>query len=217
MEAALKKEQEEEVGPCGRFNTATAIIKNVLYIMGGVVEKKEADVTLDDMWSIDLKKLDEFRLVKPLSEKCAEWVASDDEEDEEDSDDDDDDEDDDGMDDGEDGDEEDLAQRRKVRRKRLQERVAQEDDMLMPRVFESLKEYFDRSRNHWFAEVHESLGKGGKGARRIAFEWAFKKYWELKPQLKELEAIEAEIREEARLEEEFAKAKVDQRRGHNRR
>lgn len=208
LEAEMKKEAEEDAAPCPRFNAMSAVLKNVLYIMGGVVEKKESEVTLDDMWSVDLNKLEEFVQVKPLGELCAEWVASDDEE--EDDDDDDEDMEDDGSDDGEDsdGDEENPSLRKKQRQKRLRERVAEVQDMFMPRVFETLKEYFDRTRDSWYGEVYEALGETGKGSRRIAFEWAYKRYWEMKPQLKELEDLERELQLEAKLEEDFAKAQL---------
>jgi N-acetylneuraminic acid mutarotase len=216
LEAQMKKEEEEDKGPCPRFNAVSAVQRNVLYIMGGVVEKQESEVTLDDIWSVDLNKLEEFVQVKPLGEQCAEWVASDDEDDDEEDDDDEDED----MEDGESEDiegEEDSSQRKKRRRVRLQERVAEVQDALMPRVFETLKEYFDRTRDSWYGEVYESLGESGKGSRRIAFEWAYKRYWEMKPQLKELEDLEKELQAEAQLEEDFAKAQLGSQRGRSRR
>eukprot|EP00173_Palmaria_palmata_P003240 Plantae.Rhodophyta-Palmaria_palmata.ctg3380.p1 GENE.Plantae.Rhodophyta-Palmaria_palmata.ctg3380~~Plantae.Rhodophyta-Palmaria_palmata.ctg3380.p1 ORF type:complete len:187 (+),score=66.13 Plantae.Rhodophyta-Palmaria_palmata.ctg3380:60-563(+) len=167
------------------------------------------------MWSVDLNKLEEFVEIKPLSEQCAEWVASDDEDDEDDSDGD-------GEEDGEmdvdgDDDDEDVSLRKKQRQKRLRERVAEVEDMFMPRVFETLKDYFDRTRDSWYGEVLEALGETGKGTRRVAFEWAYKRYWEMKPQLKELEDLEAELQREAKLEEDFAKAQLGAQRGRSRR
>lgn len=219
LEAAMKKEEEEEQAPCGRFNSACAVQRNVLYIAGGVVERKEADVTLDDIWAVDLNKLEEFSQVKPLSDICAEWVASDDEDDDEDEDDEDGNEyedDGDGMDEDDDDGEDDSV-RRKKRKKRLEERMAEVEDMMMPRVFESLKDYHDRTKAHWYGMVHDALGESGKGLRRIAFEWAYKRYFEVRPSLIELEEIETELANEAKLEEAFEKAQVDERRGRNRR
>ena len=57
LAASLMKE-EEELRPCPRFNSALAVQKNVMYIFGGMIEKGQQEVTLDDMWSIDLNKLD---------------------------------------------------------------------------------------------------------------------------------------------------------------
>jgi N-acetylneuraminic acid mutarotase len=220
MEAALKKEQEEESVPCGRFNACIAVQRNVLYISGGVVEHKDKDIALDDIWSVDLNKLDEFRLLKPLSEQL-EWVESDSGDDDEDEDDDDDN---DNEMDGSEGEADTGMEsaevemsRKRHRRARLRERVAETEDAMMPRVFEALKDYHERTKAHWIGEVHEALGESGKGLRRVAFEWAFKRYWEMKPALKELEDLEEELIRDAKLEEEFSKAQVDQRRGRNRR
>jgi hypothetical protein len=218
MEEALKKEEEEESVPCGRFNACVAVQRNTLYIAGGVVEHRDKDVTLDDMWSVDLNKLDEFRLVKPLSDQI-EWVESENEDDE----DDDYDEEADGQEEENDeGDDEESSVeknllRRNQRRARLQERVAETEDAMMPRVFETLKDYHERTKAHWIGEVHEALGESGKGLRRVAFEWAYKRYWELKPTLRELEELEEELARDAKLEEEFSKVQVEQRRGRNRR
>lgn len=212
LEAALM-EKDEECMPCVRYSAATAIQRNVMYIVGGRIEKGEQEITLDDIWAIDLNKLDEFVEVKPMSQECSEWVASDEEEDDEDMEEEDYDEDED-----DDEDEEEKRIRRGGRRDKLRERVSQpQDEEMTPRVNESLKDFFERSKPYWMGEVHEALGESGKILRRIAFEWAFKRYWEIKPTLKELEELEAELQREAQLEEEFAKAQIDQRRGRSRR
>lgn len=215
LEAAFLA-KEEEAMPCPRFNAATVIQRNVMYIVGGLIEKGEQEVTLDDIWAIDLNKLDEFVEVKPMSQECLEWVASDDEDDE-------DDDEEEGYEEDENAssdeyDENEKKRRRGGRRDKLRERVLQsEEEQMMPRVNESLKDFFERSKPYWIGEVHEALGEGGKNLRRIAFEWAFKRYWEIKPTLKELEELEAELAHEAELEEEFAKTQLDQRRGRSRR
>lgn len=216
LEASLMKEEEEKK-PCPRFNSALAVQQNVMYICGGVVEKGEQEITLDDIWCIDLNKLDEFKEVKGLSAECAEWVASDDEEDDEDG----------SEGEGEvemsenvesdgDEDEDDRKRKRGGRRQRLRERVAQ-DDNFTPKVNESLKDFFERTKPYWIGEVYEAIGESGKGLRRTAFEWAFKRYWEIKPTLKELEELEAELAREAELEKEFAKSQLDQKRTRSRR
>lgn len=220
LEAALM-EKEDEAMPCPRFNAAIAVQKNVMYIVGGVIEKGEEEITLDDIWAIDLNKLDEFCEIKTLSQECSEWVRSDEED--EDGDDSDNDEMEEGeeIDDDEDMDEDEEEQRKRRRggrRQRLRERVLQpESDHFTPKVNESLKEFFERTRPYWVGEVHEALGESGKALRRIAFEWAFKRYWEIKPSLKELEELEAELAREEEMEKQFAKAQLEQKRGRSRR
>jgi hypothetical protein len=41
-----------------------AVAGNTLWLLGGVVEVGESEITLDDMWSLDLVKLDGWQLVK---------------------------------------------------------------------------------------------------------------------------------------------------------
>lgn len=219
LEAALMAKEEEAI-PCGRFNAALAVQRNVMYIAGGMIEKGEQEVTLDDIWAVDLNKLDEFKEVKSMSQECANWVASDDEDEDEDMEGEDQEMSDEEIDEDEE-DEEEIEKRKRRRggrRQRLRERVAQpEDDHFTPKVNESLKDFFERTRPYWIGEVHEALGESGKALRRVAFEWAFKRYWEIKPSLKELEELEAELAREEEMEKAFAIAQLDQKRGRSRR
>lgn len=216
LEAALMA-KDEEARPCGRFNAAIMVQKNVMFIAGGVVEKGDKEITLDDIWAIDLNKLDEFKELKGLSEECAEWVASDEEDEDEDMEDEGQELSDEEMHEDED-DAVDRKRRRGGRRERLRERVGKpEDDHFTPKINESLKDFFERTRPYWVGEVHEALGESGKSLRRIAFEWAFKRYWEIKPSLRELEELEAELAREEELEKAFAQAQLDQKRGRSRR
>jgi hypothetical protein len=41
-----------------------AVTGNTLWLLGGVVEVGESEVTLDDMWCLDLVKLDGWSMVK---------------------------------------------------------------------------------------------------------------------------------------------------------
>lgn len=99
-----KKEEEEEQdpipAPCPRINPAVIIRGSTLYVYGGVVEEGDREITLDDLWALDLKKLDEWKLLLPgtMTEQVWKGEVS---ETEESSDGDDDDEDDDDEEDDE--------------------------------------------------------------------------------------------------------------------
>lgn len=218
LEEAMMKQKEEQA-PCGRFNAALAISKNFMFIAGGVVEKGDQEVTLDDIWSVDLNKLEEFRELLELSEQSAMWVESEEEdveeeetgiEGEEDED-----------NDGENSEKHLPGERKQLRgnrRELLRERISETvEESSTPRVNESLKDFFERTKPYWIGEVHEALGESGKTLRRMAFEWAFRRYWEIKPTLKELEELEAELAREEELEKEFEKAQIEQKRARSRR
>ncbi len=40
------------------------MLGNTLYLMGGIVEVGEKEITLDDMWSLDLAKLDGWQVLR---------------------------------------------------------------------------------------------------------------------------------------------------------
>ncbi|EIE25653.1 galactose oxidase [Coccomyxa subellipsoidea C-169] len=54
--------------PRARANPMMAVVGNTLWMLGGVVEVAHTDVTLDDMWSLDLTKLNGWRCIKENTE-----------------------------------------------------------------------------------------------------------------------------------------------------
>ncbi|KAL3661597.1 hypothetical protein V7S43_013357 [Phytophthora oleae] len=67
-ESKLEELEEEEPAapsPCPRINPAVMIRGSTLYVYGGVVEDGDREITLDDCWSLDLKRLDEWKEVLP--------------------------------------------------------------------------------------------------------------------------------------------------------
>ncbi|KAI9912616.1 hypothetical protein PsorP6_006206 [Peronosclerospora sorghi] len=67
--SANEIEAEEEPpaapAPCPRINPALMIRGSTLYVYGGVLEDGDREITLDDCWSLDLKRLDEWKQVLP--------------------------------------------------------------------------------------------------------------------------------------------------------
>lgn len=51
------------VKPCGRINSLMVVGRDTLYLYGGMMEIGEREVTLDDLYSMDLNKLDAWNLV----------------------------------------------------------------------------------------------------------------------------------------------------------
>ncbi|KAM7471487.1 hypothetical protein LguiA_009670 [Lonicera macranthoides] len=90
---------QEIVKPCGRINACMVVGRDTLYIYGGMMEVRDQEITLDDLYALNLSKLDEWKCLIPASE--SEWVEV-----SEDEDDDDDDEDADSEDEDEEGDSE---------------------------------------------------------------------------------------------------------------
>ncbi|XP_058093793.1 uncharacterized protein LOC131239899 isoform X3 [Magnolia sinica] len=76
----------ETVKPCGRINACMVVARDTLYIYGGMMEVKDREVTLDDLYMLNLSKLDEWKCLIPASE--SEWLeVSEDEDEDEDEDD----------------------------------------------------------------------------------------------------------------------------------
>ncbi|KOS19489.1 Kelch repeat-containing protein 3 [Escovopsis weberi] len=89
--------------PHVRFNAQLTVQNDVLYIYGGTYEKGDREFTFDDLYAIDLVKLDGFKEI--FNRPVEDWIESEDEDDDDDDGEDDDDEDDDDEDMGMDEDE----------------------------------------------------------------------------------------------------------------
>ncbi|XP_058769530.1 uncharacterized protein LOC131643349 [Vicia villosa] len=210
----------EAVKPCGRINSCMAVGRDTLYVYGGMMEIKDQEITLDDLYSLNLSKLDEWKCIIPASE--SEWVeVSEGDDDDEDEDDDDDEDEDDGTseENEDDDDEDDEVQstsvqvgdavalikggvknlRRKDRRLRIEQIRASlglSDSQRTPLAGESLRDFYKRTNMYWQMAAHEHTQHTGKELRKDGFDLAESRYRELKPILDELALLEAEQKAE---------------------
>lgn len=209
--------EPEIVKPCGRINSLMVVGRDTLYLYGGMMEIGEREVTLDDLYSMDLNKLDAWNLVIEATD-TDEWIEVDDEDDDEDEDDDD--EDDDGDEDGDDEDDDDeddqkagsstvttaeaaaallRGEGKKLQRKdrkaeiaKLRAELGLADAARTPAPGESLKDFFARTNMYWQMAAYEHTQHTGKELRKDGFDLAEGRYRELRPVLDELEKLEAE-------------------------
>jgi len=75
--------------PCPRLNAAVVMKKGIMYLYGGMLEHKDQQITLNDLWAIDVKKVDAWKELVKSDDTAADWqeeasdADSDSEEDEE--------------------------------------------------------------------------------------------------------------------------------------
>ncbi|KAI8543898.1 hypothetical protein RHMOL_Rhmol08G0254300 [Rhododendron molle] len=212
----------EVVKPCGRINSCTVVGRDTLYIYGGMMEVKDREIALDDLYALNLSKLDEWKCIIPASE--SEWIEAsegEDEEDEEDSeqeesgsgdDDDETDDDDNDDDDGKSGPSslelgdavalikgEGKNLRRKDKRARIEQirvSLGLSDSQRTPTPGETLKDFYKRTNMYWQMAAYEHTQHTGKELRKDGFDLAVSRYKELKPILDELAILEAEQKAE---------------------
>jgi hypothetical protein len=202
--------------PHPRFNAQLTVQDDVLYIYGGTFEKGDREYTFDEMYAIDLGKMDGVKEI--FRREPENWLGSDkeDSEDEEGSDDDDDDEDEDEEGDSKMVDEKPLhtESTRKSKGKEKADEVSEtavtgpsvfddapdeanspEDDLPHPRPFESRKEFFQRTGNEWQEALMSSLRLKGiqpetlsvKEIKTKAFEMSEEKWWDSREEITALE------------------------------
>lgn len=182
-----------------RFNAQLAVQDDTLFIFGGTFERGDQEFTFNDMYSIDLGKLDGVREL--FFREPPNWNTVLEESEDEDDDDDED-------DDFEGSDEEDAASTAPTETTAPIESVnppAEEeiepeteepkDPRPSPRPFETLREFFTRTSTEWQNLLLEALKykplaeseKSVKEIRKEAFDMAEEKWWDAREEITALE------------------------------
>jgi N-acetylneuraminic acid mutarotase len=193
MEIGLPKQEEQSSDnvakektmefPHPRFNAQLAVQSDILYIYGGTFEKGDREYTFDEMYAIDLGKLDGVKEI--FRREPENWLGTDDEES------DDDDDDDDGSDENDDEDESEdedvnatMQEQKPIREesKRKSKKIATydgasnenvvetavedetetgtasvDDSLPHPRTFESRRDFFARTSIEWQELLMQNL------------------------------------------------------------
>ncbi|RPD60274.1 galactose oxidase [Lentinus tigrinus ALCF2SS1-7] len=200
--------------PLPRYNAMLAVLRNTLYIYGGIFEKGSREYTLDDFYALPLDKLDRYVCLKRSEIVIAEGheESSSDEDDDDDDEDDDDDDDDKTQRDetesvtivGEDEEKEVDVLEPIVEEKDLRSQAtafmgvakdatrSPEDVISTPLPGETLAMFYARSREYWAQKAYGTSDNRGKLLRRDGFTLAEERYAEYKPILEEVERILAE-------------------------
>lgn len=169
--------------PHPRFNAATCVVDDSLYILGGVFERGEQEFNLDSMYSIDLNKVDGVKVLwEDLSELEKEYVDSDEEDDDDEDDDDDDDEEEKAQDDDDEEEEEEEDE----------EEEEEEDEIPDPRPwlphpkpFESLRAFYIRTGAQFLEwSISSNRDARGKYLKKAAFDLCEDRFWERRDQVR---------------------------------
>ncbi|PBK88007.1 galactose oxidase [Armillaria gallica] len=219
-DAEVDPDDPSQTIPLPRYNAMLSVLRNTLYLYGGIFEKGSREYTLDDFYSLQLDKMDRYVCLK----QSGVVIAEGDDESSSESDDDDDDGDDDeeaeetvigiGEDETAAFDEEpdEIAMLKKI--EEVPETDAEkdalraqattfmgvardntrsaEDVISTPLPGETLAMFYSRSREYWAQKAHATSDSRGKQLRRDGFRLAEERYAEYKPILKEVEKILAE-------------------------
>ncbi|KAI5361718.1 putative kelch-type beta propeller [Septoria linicola] len=181
--------------PHPRFNAQLTVQEDTLYIFGGTFEKGDQEFTFDEMWSIDLGKLDGVKEV--FKRDLEDWQGSEDEDSEDD--------DDEGSDDESGSEGEDISTpatsvaeeptpQPEPEETEKDTSSAEKDNLPMPRPFETLREFFSRSSNEWQEMELEAMkymrnveNRSVKEIRQKAFLRAEQKWWDAREEIQALE------------------------------
>lgn len=190
--------------PHARFNAQLTVQDDILFIFGGTFERGDQEFTFNDMYSIDLVKLDGVKEIfynEPVNWNVKEQEESDDEEDDEDED-----------EDMEDEEEEAMSVdtpspvatditvpsvTRDMEQLEVEDQESEpavKDNRPQPRPFESLRDFFSRTSIEWqnllmerLKQRGETVEKSVKELRKEAFDLAEEKWWDSREEIMALE------------------------------
>lgn len=180
--------------PHPRFNAQLAVQDDILYIFGGTYEHGDVEYTFDEMWAIDLGKLDGVQEI--YRRELENWQGSDDDESDSQSDEEE-------SEDEDDGDEPmgvplpqpEIVEAPKadVSQESEQVETVPADNRPQPRPFESLRDFFTRTSTSWQEIALERLRSAGgsemsvKELRKEAFGLSETKWWDVREEITALE------------------------------
>jgi len=180
--------------PHPRFNAQLAVQDDVLYLFGGTYEHGDVEYTFDEMWAIDLGRLDGVQEV--YRRELDNWQGSDGDESDSQSEED-------ISDDEDEGDEPmgvplpptDVieAPQTEVTLESDQPEIPLADDRPQPRPFESLRDFFTRTSTSWQEIALEQTKQEGETAmsikelRKKAFGLSETKWWDVREEVMALE------------------------------
>ncbi|KAI1446836.1 galactose oxidase [Annulohypoxylon stygium] len=203
--------------PHPRFNAQLAVQDDVLYIYGGTYEAKDREYTFDDLYAIDLGKMDGCKQVFKREDDT--WVGSDEEDEDDEDEDDDDEEDEEGDIDMDYEEPEALVSPSKRKKKQIDEvsvadttttaesstfdteseadtaATTVDDGLPHPRPFESRRDFFTRTSNEWQEILMTNLRWKNiqpesltiKEIKTKAFELSEEKWWDCREEITALE------------------------------
>lgn len=191
--------------PHPRFNAQLAVQDDVLYIFGGTYEQGDREYTFDEMWAIDLGRLDGVQEI--YRRELENWEGSDEEGSEAESHEEDDSEDEDNEGDSSMGVPllssdteapstafEAPASGSATKSEAGEPEFAITDNRPHPRPFENLRDFFARTTNSWQELGLESVrlkdntvNRSVKELRKVAFDLAETKWWDCREEITALE------------------------------
>ncbi|KAI0821821.1 hypothetical protein BC628DRAFT_1392327 [Trametes gibbosa] len=201
--------------PIPRYNAMLAVLRNTLYIYGGIFEKGSREYTLDDFHSLQLDKLERYVCLKASEIVIAEGEEESSSDEDEDDDDDDDDDDERTIDERDETESVTVVGEDEEKEVEVLETIEEEKDSLRvqaaafmgvtkdstrsaedvistPLPGETLAMFYARSREYWAQKAYGTSDSRGKQLRRDGFSLAEERYADYKPLLEEVERILAE-------------------------
>jgi hypothetical protein len=193
--------------PTPRIGSGIASIGSKLFIFGGTTEISEEQITFDDLWVVDLNKLDAWTQVVQGKWTETKWKGNDSDSEDDEGDDMvflDGEEDEMDSSDDEDGTKMHLLELGKleqksenditIRLKKLQERLKLTDESSTPLPKEPLRDFFRRTCEVWIRKMFDGLSReeklSGKEIRSKAFQLSRARFDELFPFLQQLDELE---------------------------
>lgn len=219
MKLNSKTKQPEAVSrtePLPRINSSMVVTGNTLFVYGGLLEVGDREITLDDMWTLDLKKRQTWNCLWPGTMHKQVWRGA--VHDDDDSYYSTDNKTDRGADDEDEEEKAEIEQleankkdRLKLELRSLRDTHGLADPDRTPAPGEGLIEFYTRTSDYWNhqADLSKETGVSSKEIKRQGFALAKDRFESVEDVLERFTALELEYRKEKKAKKDKNKEKKD--------
>ncbi|XP_053255917.1 kelch domain-containing protein 4 [Podarcis raffonei] len=145
----------QQVEPCPRSNAMLAVKHGVLYVYGGMFEVGDRQFTLNDLYAIDLHKMEEWKVLVEMDPKTQEWLEDSESDDEGD------------VEGAEGGDEEDEEEDEEEDSDDAEGEDEAEEDHPAVQPDEKYTDYLSRTEQYWVKLARQKMGPDAKEKKMV--------------------------------------------------
>lgn len=136
----------QQVEPCPRSNAMLAVKHGVLYVYGGMFEVGDRQFTLNDLYAIDIHKMEEWKVLVEMDPKAQEWLEESESDEEE-------------VEGAKGGEEEDEEEEEESEDSEDEE---EQKEHPHPQANETYTDYLSRTEQYWVKLARQNMGPEAK-------------------------------------------------------
>ncbi|XP_053127554.1 kelch domain-containing protein 4 isoform X1 [Hemicordylus capensis] len=155
-EGAGDEASGQQLEPCPRSSSMLAVKHGLLYVYGGMFEVGDRQFTLNDLYAIDLHKMDEWKVLVEMDPKTQEWLEESESDEEEDE-----------VEGAEGGEEEEEEEEEDSDDEESEDEEEEEEEHPAVQPDEKYPDYLSRTEQYWVKLARRNMGPDAKEKKTV--------------------------------------------------